>query len=99
MKFSYKSFIKVLLYAYISSKFLYPFCERYFHLPELPPLMLELLFVLAYLVIGSHAIITGKKESTNKYLIIYKSFFSILLLLLIVSSILNNNNKIEKNDL
>ena len=92
MKFSYKSFIKVLLYAYISSKFLYPFCERYFHLPELPPLMLELLFVLAYLVIGSHAIITGKKESTNKYLIIYKSFFSILLLLLIVSSILNNNN-------
>ncbi len=92
MKFNYKSFIKILLYTYISSKFLYPFFVRYFHLPDLPPLMLELLFTAAYLLISSYDIITGKHDSTNKYLILYRTLFFILLLLTVASSILNNNN-------
>ncbi len=92
MNFNYKPYIKVLLYSYIASKFLYPFCVRYFHLPELPPLSLELLFTALYMVINSYSIISGRRNYSNKYLTIYKIFFSILLLLFLTSSILNNNN-------
>lgn len=92
MNFNYKSIIKVLLYTYISSKFLYPFFVRYFHLPELPPLILEISFVALYVAISSYTIITGKKSPSNKYLNLYKIFFFILLILMVASSILNNNN-------
>lgn len=92
MNFNYKSIVKALIYAYISSKFLYPFFVRYFHLPELPPLMMELLLALVLLIISSYTIITGQRDHTNKFLIIYKLLFTVFLVLLLVSAVLNNNN-------
>lgn len=92
MIFNPKSYIKFLLYSYISSKFVYPFFVRYFYFPKLPSLMLEIIFAILFIVLISYWIITNKKDYSPKYLAIYKSFFIILLLLFLASAVINNNN-------
>ncbi len=92
MSFNPKSYIKYLLYLYIISKFVYPFLVRYFHFPALPSLMLEIAFIIFFMIINAYSIITNKRDYSPKYLAIYKLFFTILLLLFLASAVINNNN-------
>src|ERR1035437_572668 len=83
----------ILLYIIIGVDYLYPFCFRYFGMPELPPSTIEFsIFVLFLITLIKRYISSRNFINSDIKLRRYRYFILAFLIIALLSSIINFNN-------